>query len=69
VFSTNHSHLYAAQTADCMTPQGRFGLIDNPDAFDITPFKQKSLSVHWEFRYTRSLFQTEDMPSSTRWQA
>jgi hypothetical protein len=52
-----------------MTPQGRFGLIDNPDAFDITPFKQKSLSVHWEFRYTRSLFQTEDMPSSTRWQA
>lgn len=61
VYSTNHSHLYAAQAAEVMTPQGRFGLIDDPDAFDIMPFKQKSLSVHWEFMYTRSLFGTGDM--------
>ena len=61
VYSTNHSHLYTEQAADVMTPQGRFGLIDDPDTFNIMPFKQKSISVHWEFMYTRSLFGTEDV--------
>lgn len=61
VFSTNHSHQYAKQASELMTPQGRFGMIDDPETFDIMPFKQKSISVHWEFMYTRSLFATEDM--------
>ena len=25
------------------------------------PFKAKSVSTHWEFMFTRSMFQTEDM--------
>lgn len=61
VFSTNHSQLYAEQCGQIMTPQGRFGLIDDPQSFDIMPFKQKSISVHWEFMYTRSLFGTGDI--------
>ena len=61
VCSTNQSHLYSAQAAELMSPQGRFGLIDDPEEFDIMPFKQKSISVHWEFMYTRSLFKTADM--------
>ncbi|WP_299986089.1 zinc-binding alcohol dehydrogenase family protein [uncultured Ruegeria sp.] len=61
IYSTNHSHLYAAQAGEVMTPQGRFGLIDDPETFDIMPFKPKSISVHWEFMYTRSLFATGDM--------
>jgi len=61
VYSTNHSNLYAAQAGEVMTPQGRFGLIDDPATFDIMPFKQKSISVHWEFMFTRSLFGTGDM--------
>ncbi len=28
--------------------------------FDIVPFKRKSVSVHWEFMFARSLFQTSD---------
>jgi NADPH:quinone reductase-like Zn-dependent oxidoreductase len=28
---------------------------------DITLLKRKSISLHWEFMYTRSLFQTPDM--------
>ncbi len=44
-----------------MTPQGRFGFIDDPETFDIAPFKHKSISLHWEFIYTRSLFGTRDM--------
>lgn len=61
VFSTTHSHLYVAQTAELIAPQGRFGLIDDPESFDIGPFKRKSISTHWEFMYTRSLFGTPDM--------
>ncbi len=61
IYSTNHSQLYASQGGEVMTPQGRFGLIDDPETFDIAPFKPKSISLHWEFMYTRSLFGTGDM--------
>lgn len=61
VFSTNRTELYVEQITDLIAPQGRFGLIDDPSTFDIAPFKPKSLSIHWEFMYTRSLFQTADM--------
>ncbi|MGD1869162.1 MAG: zinc-binding alcohol dehydrogenase family protein [Neomegalonema sp.] len=61
VFSTNRTELYGEQIGELIAPQGRFGLLDDPDAFDIKPFKAKSASIHWEFMYTRSLFQTADM--------
>lgn len=61
VFSTNYSDHYVQQVAEFIAPQGRFGLIDDPKSFDILPFKQKSVSIHWEFMYTRSLFVTGDM--------
>lgn len=61
VFSTNHSENYVQQIAEFIAPQGRFGLIDDPESFDIMPFKQKSVSIHWEFMYTRSLFETDDI--------
>lgn len=61
VFSTNHSGSYVEQVAELIAPQGRFGLIDDPESFDIGPLKSKSISLHWEFMYTRSLFATADM--------
>lgn len=61
VFSTTHTGSYVQAIADLVAPQGRMGLIDDPEAFDIAPFKQKSVSIHWEFMYTRSLFQTVDI--------
>ena len=61
VYSTTHSDSYAAQVAEVMTPQGRFGLIDDPESFDIMPFKQKSISIHWEFMFTRPVFATADI--------
>lgn len=61
VFSTNRTELYVAQIAELIAPQGRFGLIDDPDSVDIAPLKAKSLSLHWEFMYTRSLFGTADI--------
>jgi NADPH:quinone reductase len=61
VFSTNRTDLYIGQVAELIAPQGRFGLIDDPDTLDVSPFKRKSVSTHWELMYTRSLFQTPDM--------
>tara|TARA_R110002094_G_scaffold79897_1_gene85674 strand:+ start:376 stop:1389 length:1014 start_codon:yes stop_codon:yes gene_type:complete len=61
VFSTNQTGTYIEQIAELIAPQGRFGLIDDPEALNIMPFKRKSISTHWELMYTRSLFQTPDM--------
>lgn len=46
---------------EILRPQGRLGLIDDPETLDIAPFKRKSLSVHWELMFTRSIYQTPDM--------
>lgn len=61
VFSTQHSQDYVAQIADLIAPQGRFGLIDDPEQLNIMPFKRKSVSIHWESMFTRSTFQTADI--------
>ncbi|MBR0559807.1 zinc-binding alcohol dehydrogenase family protein [Neokomagataea anthophila] len=44
-----------------LAPQGSLALIDDPRSFDIMPFKRKSLSIHWEFMFTRPIFNTVDM--------
>lgn len=49
------------QVVLAIAPQGKFGLIDDPAVVDIAPFKTKSVSVHWEMMFTRSLFATSDM--------
>ncbi|MDH3666095.1 MAG: zinc-binding alcohol dehydrogenase family protein [Paracoccaceae bacterium] len=61
VFSTTHTHQYVGQAAELIAPQGRFGLIDDPETMDIMPFKTKAVSTHWELMFTRPLFQTADM--------
>lgn len=61
VFCTTHADYYGPQLAELMAPQGRLGLIDDPQQFDIVPFKRKSISVHWEFMFTRSMFTTPDI--------
>lgn len=52
-------HLPAMITA--IQPQGRIALIDDPKVFDIVPFKRKSITVSWEFMFTRAAFETPDM--------
>ena len=49
------------QVPDIIAPFGKFCLIDDPGPLDITPFKRKSASVHWELMFTRAVFQTPDM--------
>jgi zinc-binding alcohol dehydrogenase family protein len=40
-------------------PQGKLVVLDEPK-IDIMALKSKSASLHWEFMFTRSLYQTED---------
>jgi zinc-binding alcohol dehydrogenase family protein len=47
--------------ADIIAPQGKYGLIDDPTEFNVSVFKGKAVSVHWESMFTRSSFETEDM--------
>lgn len=61
VFSTTHSETYIQDVVALMAPQGRYGLIDDPGEFNIMPFKGKSISIHWELMFTRSLHQTDDI--------
>lgn len=61
VFCTTHTQQHLEAIARLIAPQGRFALIDDPPSLDITPFKRKSVSVHWELMFTRSLFATPDL--------
>jgi NADPH2:quinone reductase len=66
VFSTTETGRHFDQIAELIAPQGRFGLIDDPDAFDIRKIKRKSASVHWEFMFTRPMFATADILEQNR---
>lgn len=61
VASLTHTDQHLVQIVDALAPQGKLGLIDDPQALDVTLLKQKSLSLHWEFMFTRSRFATADM--------
>ena len=60
-FSTNHSERYLPQLAELLAPQGRIALIDDPQTLDANPLKGKSISLHWEFMFTRPLRETADI--------
>ncbi|WP_415844133.1 zinc-binding alcohol dehydrogenase family protein [Stutzerimonas zhaodongensis] len=61
VASLTHTDLHLPQIVEALRPQGRMALIDDPASLDISLLKRKSLSLHWELMYTRSLYQTPDM--------
>jgi zinc-binding alcohol dehydrogenase family protein len=61
VASLTHTDDHFEQLIESLAPQGRLGLIDDPAALDVLKLKRKSLSLHWEFMFTRSLFGTPDM--------
>ena len=61
VASLTNTDDHMAAIIEAIAPQGKMALIDDPAALNIMPFKAKSVSVHWELMFTRSLFQTDDM--------
>lgn len=61
VASLTHTDTHYAQLIEALRPQGRLGLIDDPQALDAKPLKGKSLSLHWEMMFARSMYETPDM--------
>ena len=61
IFSTTQTDKHYDDMAELIAPQGRIALIDDPDLIDIRKLKRKSVSIHWELMFTRSLFSTPDM--------
>ncbi|PWC33665.1 zinc-binding alcohol dehydrogenase family protein [Azospirillum sp. TSO35-2] len=61
IFSTNATDRHFPDLVTLVAPQGRIGLIDDPEPIDVRLLKRKSVSLHWELMFTRPLFQTADM--------
>jgi zinc-binding alcohol dehydrogenase family protein len=61
VVSLNQTDSHWAAIAELVAPQGKVALIDDPSAINVNLLKRKSVSLHWESMFTRSLFQTDDM--------
>lgn len=66
IASLTASGEHLAKSADILTPQGAFCLIDDPEQLDISVFKRKSISIHWELMFTRPLFETVDLNEQGR---
>ncbi len=62
VIALTHTDQHYDKIVEVIAPQGKIALIDDPvGGLDIMKLKQKSVSLHWELMFTRSMFQTEDM--------
>jgi len=63
VASLTQTDKHYTEIVEALAPQGKLALIDDPDftAIDISLLKRKSISLHWELMFTRSLFNTPDM--------
>ena len=61
VISLTHTDKHYDAIVDVLAPQGQFALIDDPASLDAVPLKRKSISLHWELMFTRSMFETADM--------
>lgn len=62
VASLTHTDQHYSELVQMLAPQGKLALIDDPvGGIDIMPLKQKSISLHWEFMFTRAMFGTADM--------
>ncbi len=66
VVGLNNTQDHYLEVVKILKPQGKFGLIDDPQELNIRELKLKSISLHWEFMYTRSMFQTEDIAEQNK---
>jgi zinc-binding alcohol dehydrogenase family protein len=67
VLALTRTEGYLDQIVEVLAPQGSLVLIETPASqLDINKLKPKSISLHWEFMFTRSLFQTADMAEQGR---
>ena len=62
IFCLTDATPYFPRFAPVVRPQGKLCLIvSQTGPVDLNPLMQKSVSIHWEFMFTRSLFATADI--------
>mgnify|MGYP000720856399 CR=1 FL=1 len=61
VMSLTHTDQHFDQLVEVIAPQGKLALIDSPTDIDIMKLKTKCISLHWEFMFTRAMFNTWDI--------
>lgn len=62
VFILNDTDGHWKGVCEVIAPQGHIcSIVENAGPLDQGPLKSKSAALHWEFMYTRSMFQTPDM--------
>ncbi len=66
VASLTHTDEHFPHIVEAVAPQGRIAVIDDPAVLDVMPLKRKSVSLHWELMFTRSLYETPDMVAQHR---
>jgi zinc-binding alcohol dehydrogenase family protein len=67
ILALTRAENYLDQIVEAFAPQGALALIETPATpLDVNKLKPKSISLHWEFMFTRSLFKTADMAEQGR---
>ncbi|MEM7026761.1 MAG: zinc-binding alcohol dehydrogenase family protein [Pseudomonadota bacterium] len=61
IASLNSTDSYFNSYIDMLAPFGKIAMIDDPDNLEVSKLKLKSLSLHWEFMFARSMFNAADM--------
>jgi NADPH:quinone reductase-like Zn-dependent oxidoreductase len=66
VASLTHTDTHFDAIVASLAPQGKLALIDDFISIDVMKLKNKSISLHWELMFTRSLHNTPDMAEQGR---
>ncbi len=61
VASLNATDKHFPAIIELIKPRGHVAVIDDPETLDIMSGKPKALSFSWEFMFTRSMYQTDDI--------
>src|SRR3546814_18033706 len=66
VASLTQTETHFPAVVGAIAPQGKFALIDDPKVLDVSLLKRKSVSLHWEFMFTRAEEHTSELQSLMR---
>lgn len=62
IFCLNNTDQHWTAMAEIISPQGCIcSIVENAEPLDLDLIKSKSATFVWEFMFTRSMYQTEDM--------
>lgn len=56
IFCTGHTDQHYEKIESIISPFGDLGIIDEPKNIDLMRLKKKSISIHFEFMFTKSMF-------------